>query len=99
MISRLSPEFLRMGGDSSQSECLGTEPELKEELMTSVMSEEIPERQFLPRLDGMGSRTQVASSQYVLKSPLSGSLYGKITSDGSLRFNESKLMGPENDKV
>lgn len=37
----------------------GTEPELREELIMYMMSEEIAGRQSLTRLDGMGSRVEV----------------------------------------
>ena len=58
-ISGLSPGFLRMGVTAASLSVWGTEIELKEEFMISVMSEEIAGRQTLTRLDGMGSRAQV----------------------------------------
>lgn len=51
--------FLWMGVKAASLDVWGTEPELKEELMTSLISEEIAERQSLARLDEMGSRPQV----------------------------------------
>ena len=58
-ISALSPGSLRMGVTAASLSVLGSETELKEELMLSMMSEEIAGRQSLTRLDGMGSRTQL----------------------------------------
>lgn len=59
MMSGLNPGFLRMGGTAANLSEGGIEPELREELMISVMSVEIAGRQSLMRLDGMGSRTHV----------------------------------------
>ena len=48
-----------MGVTAASFRVSGTEPELKEELMMLMMSGEMGGRQFLTRVDGMGSRAQV----------------------------------------
>ena len=51
--------FLRMGVTAARLGDWGTGPELREELIIFVMSEEMAGRQFLTRWGGMGSRAQV----------------------------------------
>lgn len=59
MMLGLSSGFLRMWVTAASLSEWGIEPELREELMISVMSVEIAGEQSLVRWDGMGSRTHV----------------------------------------
>lgn len=58
-MSGFSPGFLRMGVTAASLRGAGTEPVVREELITEMMSGLMEGRQALIRVEGMGSRAQV----------------------------------------
>jgi len=58
-LSGSRPGFLRIGVIAASLRGGGTMPEVREELMISVMSGATEERQAVTRVEGMGSRGQV----------------------------------------
>lgn len=84
VMSGLSPGFLRMVVTAASLRVWETEPELKEELMMSVISGEMAGRRSSTSVDGMGSRAQV---EYFM--PI-------MSLDSCIGFEEFIYCGEEN---